>query len=290
MADPLDLVQLRPLMARSQGAREFAVGLIDGPVALDHAALALASVREMPGGAKASCSRAQSAACLHGTFVAGMLAAQRGSAAPSICPGCTLLLRPIFAESAGGDLDMPAAAPLELAQAIIACVNAGARVINLSAALVRGSAKGERELAAALDYAARYRVLVVAAAGNQATVTSSMITRHPWVIPVAGCDFRGGPSGASNMGRSIGARGLSAPCENITSLAANGAPQSLTGTSAAAPFVTGAIALLGSEFPGARPDELKLAVIQSARGARNSLVPPLLDAWAAYQSLRTLTA
>jgi subtilisin family serine protease len=57
----------------------------------------------------------------------------------------------------------------------------------------------------------------------------------------------------------------------------------LGGTSVATPFVTGAIALLWSEFPAATAAEVKLAVTQSNGVRRTTVVPPLLDAWAAYQ-------
>ena len=78
-----------------------------------------------------------------------------------------------------GDRGMPSATPRELAEAIIECINAGARVINLSAALGEPSARAERELEEALDYARSSGVIVVVAAGNQGTVGSSAITRHP---------------------------------------------------------------------------------------------------------------
>src|SRR5580658_2526082 len=207
----LDLVRLPELMKRGQGRPEIAIALIDGPVARDLADLAAARIREIPGKLKGICSRADTVACTHGTFVAGILAARRGSAAPAICPGCTLLLRPIFAESANGNGDMPSAAPAELAEAIVDSVQAGAKVINLSAALVQSSLKGEVELQKALDYAAERGVITVAAAGNQGTVGSSAITRHPWVMPVAACSLQGRPPEQSNLGNSIGRRGLSAP-------------------------------------------------------------------------------
>ena len=283
MRDPLEQVQLRPLMARSEGRSEVAVGLIDGPVASGHPDLSEARIREVPGSQGTSCLQAESVACTHGTFVAGMLVARRGSPAPAICPGCTLLVRPIFVEDANGKDHMPSADPEALAEALVDSVEAGARVINLSAALVHSPSKGERQLERALDYSARRGVIVVAAAGNQASVGSSAITRHAWVIPVVGCDLEGRPTKESNLGRSIGRRGLSAPGENITSLGTNGKPQTFGGTSAAAPFVTGAIALLWSEFPAATAGELKLAVTQPSGGERTRLVPPLLDAWAAYQ-------
>ena len=100
---------------------------------------------------------------------------------------------------------------------------------------------------------------MVAAAGNQGTVGSSAITRHPWVIAVIGCDLEGRPTTESNLGSSIGRGGLAAPGQNITSLGTNGKPQTSGGTSVAAPFVTGAIALLWSEFPGRqrRPDQAR---------------------------------
>ncbi len=78
---------------------------------------------------------------------------------------------------------MPSATPDELAAAIVDCIEAGAHVLNLSAGLVQQSPKGERELEQALYYAAKRGVIVVAAAGNQRTIGSSAITRHPWVIP-----------------------------------------------------------------------------------------------------------
>jgi hypothetical protein len=77
----------------------------------------------------------------------------------------------------------------------------------------------------------------VAAAGNQGMVGSSTITSHSWVIPVAACNGQGWPLRESNLGGSIGRRGLSAPGENVTSLGTNGKPRTFGGTSAAAPFV-----------------------------------------------------
>lgn len=280
---PIHLVRLPELMKRGEGRPEITVALIDGPVELNHPDLAGSTIREIPGKLKGTCTLADSVACTHGTFVAGMLSARRGSVAPAICPGCTLLLRPIFAETTKGNGQMPSATPEELAEAVIDSVNAGARIINLSSALVRPSPKGERELEKALNYAAHRSVITVAAAGNQGTVGSSAITRHPWVIPVAGCDAQGKPLRESNLGGSIGTRGLSAPGENITSLGTNGKPRTLGGTSAAAPFVTGTIALLWSEFLGATAAQIKLAVIQDVMPRRRSIAPPLLDAWAAYE-------
>jgi len=207
--------------------------------------------------------------------------------APAICPDCTLIIRPIFAETSSANSLMPSATPDELASAIIDCIDANAHVINLSAALTNTSAKGERRLEEVLDYSTKRSVLIVAAAGNQASVGSSAITRHPWVIPVIASDLHGRPIGYSNLGSSIGRRGLSAPGAGITSLAGNGQPPTFGGTSVAAPFVTGAIALLRSAFPNATAAAVKLAVTTASGTRRTTVVPPLLNAWAAYESLLT---
>jgi len=280
----LDLVKLTPLVDLTTGRPEVTIGLIDGPVAVSNPDLADENIREIPGSTSGTCSLSESAACGHGTFVAGILCGRRSSAAPAICPNCTMLVRPIFSENALGNSEMPNATPDELAAAIIDCIEAGAHVLNLSAGIVQQSSKSEHELEEALDYAAKRGVIIVAAAGNQGAIGSSAITRHPWVIPVAACDIRGRPIDQSNLGNSIGKRGLRAPGDSITSLGVEeGKLLKLGGTSAAAPFVTGTIALLQSEFPAATAAELKYAITQAYGPKRTTIVPPLLDAWASYK-------
>jgi subtilisin family serine protease len=280
--NPLDLVRLKPLMSLTQGRPEVLVGLIDGSVSM-HPELIGENIREIPGKLSGQCIDAKSFACVHGTFVAGILCGKRTSIAPAICSNCTLLVRPIFAETTLGNEQMPSATPSELAAAIIECIDAGARVLNMSVAIAQPSSQGERELQEALDYALNRGVIAVAASGNQGTLGSSAITRHPWVIPVVACDLQGRPISYSNLGSSIGRRGLSAPGDQITSLGTEEQTLTLGGTSVAAPFVTGAIALLWSEFPTATAAEVKLAVTQGNGVRRTTVVPPLLDAWAAYQ-------
>jgi subtilisin family serine protease len=277
----LNLVGLPQLMARTSGRPEIVIGLIDGPVALDHPDLAADNIREVPGKLPTACVDAEDAACAHGTFIAGILLARRASVAPAIAPGCSLLVRPIFAEALANEEQMPSASAADLADAIIGVIDAGARVINLSVAL-EGPSLGGGRLQDALDFAMRRGVVVVAAAGNQSAVGGSLITRHRWVIPVIAYDLRGRPMGISNLGASIGRGGLGAPGESVTSLGVN-APLTMGGTSAATPFVTGAVALTWSEFPTATAAAVRAAVIQAAAPRRTNIVPPLLNAWASYR-------
>lgn len=287
---PLDLIKLTALMERTSGRPEVKIGLIDGPVLTQHPDLPSQHLRELSGHNGSTCMQAKSAACLHGTFVAGILSAKRASPTPAICPDCTLLIRPIFPEGTSGSEHMPSTTPQELATAILDCLDSGARVLNLSLALAHPSTKGEQELEEALNQSAKRGVLIVAAAGNQGTLGSSAITRHPWVIPVVACDLQGRPLNESNLGSSIGRHGLSAPGAGITSLGTEGQPLTLGGTSVAVPFVTGAIALLWSEFPAASAAQIMLAVTQAYQPRRASVVPPILNGEAAYQNLSVIYA
>lgn len=273
-------------MDHTTGRPEIVVGLLDGPVAGDHPELATESIREMPGSSRSSCTDDDSFACLHGTFVAGILTARRGSPAPAICPGCTLLVRPIFGPTAAGEGPLPGATAEELAAALLECVAAGVHVVNLSASLTEPSPGRHRVLEEALDHALQHGVLVVAAVGNEGTIGGSLLTRHPGVLPVVAYTREGRPMDLSNLSGSAGRRGVGAPGEAITSLSAGGETLRLDGTSVAAPFVTGTLALLRSEFPAASAAEVKAAVVQASGSRRTTIVPPLLDAWMAYRVLK----
>lgn len=282
-ASPLEGVGLTRLMERSEGSPDVLVALLDGPIVDGHPDLASERI-DISHARRGSCERASSAACMHGTFVGGMLSARRGSAAPAICPGCTLLIRPIFAETVteGG---VPSATAEELVGEVIDASDAGARIINISAAVPHASSRDQRALEAAFGHAASRGAVVVAAAGNNGTVGGSVLGRQLGVLPVVACDITGRPVAGSTLGRSIGRQGISAPGDAITSLGTGGTSLTLSGSSAAAPFVTGTIALLWSEFPAATQTEIRFAVARHYARRRTTVVPPLLDAWAAYRML-----
>ena len=166
VAAALNLVRLAPLMEEGDGDPTIAVGIIDGPVDLGHPAFAGSSLRTVKPDQIAVCRGAQSAACSHGTAIAGILFAERGSPAPAICPSCTFLLYPIFPE----DDRSAAVTPGELARAIVETVHAGARIINLSLAVIPADTSVDRELDEACRYAASHGVVLVAAAGNQGRI------------------------------------------------------------------------------------------------------------------------
>ncbi|MFD9035426.1 S8 family serine peptidase [Streptomyces sp. NPDC059567] len=279
--DPLDLVGLRPLMARTAGRSSVVVGLIDGRVALDHPAFAGHPVRELT--AVAGTCRGSDVCCAHGTAVAGIIAGNDG-----VCPRCTLVSRPLFTDrptDGGPATCLSGVRTGELAEAILETVGAGAHVLNLSMAQPAPSGVRDRALETALDHAADRGVIVVVAAGNQGRVGSSVLTGHPWVIPVTAYDRAGHPMPQSNRGVSIGRHGVGAPGDRVPGLGLDGRPLALSGTSAAAPFVTATVALLRSAYPNAGPAAVRYAVTHGP-GRRRSVTPPLLDAGSAWTALR----
>src|SRR5688572_12353690 len=128
---PLDSVRLSNLMALTSGNPEISVGLIDGPVDLNHPSLHGRNIRSISMQSGGACAQVNNGACMHGTFVTGMLCANKDSSAPAICPDCTLLLRPVFSESTSHSKGMTSATPGELAVAIVECIHAGARILNM---------------------------------------------------------------------------------------------------------------------------------------------------------------
>jgi len=255
-------------------------------VALDHPDLEHANVRPLhTERTTPHLVHARHSAREHGTFVAGILAAKRTAPAPAICPQCSLLVRPIFADAIGLG-DVPACDPDTLAAGVRDCVDAGARILNLSVTLTRTSLRGERAIQDALDHAARRGVLVIAAAGNEGSIGGSVISRHPAAIPVVAYDADARPFARSNLGPSIGRRGLGAPGHKIVSLGSAGESLSRSGTSTAAPFVAGTAALLWSLYPNATANRIRAALVQSAGTRRPAIVPPLFNVWSAWRYLR----
>lgn len=254
----LERTGLSKLIERTSGRPEVKVAVIDGAVDRGHPAFANARIQEI--------GEARGAASAHGTFVAGLLR--------EICPGCTLLIRPVIGADAG-----------ELASAVTECVSAGARVLNLSVQMTGWAPQAARKLREALDSAVGRGAVVVAAAGNQGTLAGSPITSHPGLIPVSACDGEGRLLGSSNLGLSSGRRGLCAPGDGVYGLAPGGKTTRMRGTSAATPFVSAAAALLWSEFPEAEAGEIRQALLGGGR--RTTVNPPMLDTYAAWLSLKS---
>lgn len=273
----ISLPHLAPLLEASEGVPEITIAVIDGPVDTGHAGLAGASIHAVEGDPRVSCTLDGSVACQHGTFVAGVLAGARGSGAPGLAPRCRYVVRPIFSEGVDASGVIPEVTVGDLVAALREVLAAGARIVNLSLGLADSALTPHPELTEVFDEAQRRGVLLVAAGGNQGYLGPVPLFAHPQVLPVVGCDAHGQPLLDATLGPTVGRFGLMAPGMQVTSLKSGGGLRRMSGSSAAAPFVTGAAALLWSLRPRATAGAI-LSALRRGAPRRSGVVPPILNA------------
>lgn len=220
-------------------------------------------------------------ACGHGTHVAGIAAAtgNNGEGIAGMAWGVQLLpIRVLDATCSGTVADV--------AEGIVAAVERGARIVNLSLGTIQASTLLEN----ATFYAYSHGAAVIAAAGNTG---SSLVypARYPWVLAVGATDASDLRWGLSAYGPELD---LMAPGVNILSTLPFGpnsygkAPgyDTLTGTSMAAPHVAGAAALLASLPQFDSPD----AIYEALTATALDLDSPGWDSMTGYGLLQTYAA
>jgi subtilisin family serine protease len=172
----------------------------------------------------------------HGTAVAGIIAARgnNGVGLTGACWACTIMPVKVLDERGTGDTAAVAAG-------MIWAADHGARVINLSL----GGPGTTDALTAAVGYAIRKNVVIVAAAGNSGSVIPFYPATEPSVIGVAASNEEDRLYSWSNRGAWVE---VAAPGCNISTWT-GGAYVSFCGTSSATPLVSGLVALLIAARP-----------------------------------------
>ena len=216
----------------------------------------------------------------HGTMVASILAGRgafedENSGVIGTAPKAQLLSVSMAFGVPGLDTDS------QIAEGIIWAVDNGATVINLS--LTRNSVSWPKSWDEAFLYAFENDVVVVAAVGNLADGTEqvSAPASIPGVIAVAGVDRELNPSALSSVkGFTLG---VTAPSEDLGAAYPGGEYRLWSGTSAAAPIVSGLVAMIRSMYPEMNAVNVVNRVIQSARkvgfeGYSNSYGHGIIDA------------
>jgi subtilisin family serine protease len=230
----------------------------------------------------------------HGSHVAGIIGAY-GWRLPRGLAGKALML-PIRVLAAAAREDqrklIGVGALPNIDTGLKVAVDLGADVINMSF----GTAEGELEPGAPLPhvaiihYAASYGCVLIAAAGNSGRLEKFYPAALPEVIAVTSVDHSGRRSAFSTYGSHCA---LAAPGEDIVSMGIQGYRMS-SGTSHAAPFVSGAAALLvargrraGRELNGGQVRDLLVASAAPLGGGGFSPETGhgLLDAAAALRRL-----
>jgi hypothetical protein len=244
------------------------IAVIDGP----YDAVALSGILARPPVdlGDGICGVEPSSACKHGTFITGILGARADASVPGLCPGCRLLHVPLFV-----DEDAPSASIEKLANAITTAVAAGAKLVNLSLAILGDDSQRYRELALALDHAEASGAVVLVAAGNQGRLAVGQLLSHPATIPVVAVDAARRLLPDCNFGPSISRRGVAALGYQVHGYAAGGGTTVMSGTSVATAVATGTLAEIWSACPSAEAADLLAAV--ASLGPRNGPIPPMLD-------------
>lgn len=184
----------------------------------------------------------------HGTAVSAIITGQEG-----VAPNASLLSIRVLDDQGLGSV-------YEVAEGIVAAVDHGAQIINLSLGLYEDTAV----LRNAVAYADQQGVVLVAAAGNDGLEGLPFPAAYESVLAVTAVDANGQHAVFPNQSDAID---IAAPGLAILAAYDDEKSELFTGTSAAAPFVSGTLAALMSENPE-----------QSARDAVKALQNYLNDA------------
>ncbi|HEX7261226.1 MAG TPA: S8 family serine peptidase [Luteolibacter sp.] len=171
----------------------------------------------------------------HGTAVASMIIGQN-SLTPGVAPAADIVSIRIANDLGQSDSFL-------LAQGIVAAVDAGARLINISMGSLGDSALVRNAIAYARDAGSQ----IIAAAGNNGLQQVSYPAANEGVIAVGAVDALGNHLDFSNSGNQLA---ISAPGFGVNAAWLGDQAARVSGTSFSSPIVTGAIAALMSQ-PGA---------------------------------------
>jgi len=194
----------------------------------------------------------------HGTMVASLIAGQGKSSGGviGVAPGVSLMSLSIGLGVAGADTDQ------QIADAVIWAVDNGAKVINLS--LTRNSRTWPASWDEAFLYALENDVVVVSASGNRPDGTGSPSApgTMPGVLAVGGLTkAKAGSERSSTEGIAID---ITAPAEDLFGSFPGGEIRSWAGSSAAAPLVSGLVALMRQADPAASANDILQRLIASS--------------------------
>ncbi|MCS7063884.1 MAG: S8 family serine peptidase [Methylacidiphilales bacterium] len=216
------------------------IALLDTPIR-PHSAIPAGRVISMPPPKSDLLNQPETAASGHGTAIASILVGNH-PLVPGIAPQSIIHSIPVLGNDGYGD-------SFTLAQGIQMALQSGARIINLSL----GSAGDSSLLREAIADALARKVFVVAAAGNQGQPRVAFPAAYPGVLSVGAVDAAGKHLPFSNTGYDLV---LTAPGWGINAAWKDEAFVRFSGTSAAAPVVSGAIVHLLNKFPSLTPQSL----------------------------------
>ena len=194
----------------------------------------------------------------HGTFVAGVIAADRNSVgATGIAYDAEILsIRVLDDEGQGTQID--------IASGIRYAVDAGADIINISL----GGSTGSQRVSRAIEYALENDVFIVSASGNSSRSVPDYPAQYSRsfanVISVGAYDNRDSIASFSNLVGTSSSVQVDAPGVSVYSTQLDGGFRFGSGTSFSAPIVSGIAALALSANPDLTSVELRQQLIDGS--------------------------
>jgi minor extracellular protease Epr len=235
------------LWQKSQGAG-VTVAVIDSGVA-KHSSLEIADWRNFSSDSSVEDTLG------HGTHVAGIIGARSGLS-KGIAPQCNILSLKVLGHSGMGSISA-------VTEAILHAVDAKADIVCMSL----GSSKPDSGLHEAIKHAYTNGVIVVCAAGNDGGAVNYPAA-FAETIGVGAVDRTGAACEFSSRGKEIV---VAAPGADITSTWLANGYATVSGTSMAAPFVAGTLALwLGAGGKGADHSAVLKALSSTCRDVGDS--------------------
>jgi subtilisin family serine protease len=197
----------------------------------------------------------------HGTACASLIAGLGGENIAGAAPKAKILPVKVMDDQGKSD-------GFSVAQGIVYAVQKGANIINLSL----GTTSETNLLDEALNYAMDHNCLVVAASGNEGKEGENYPASLDGVLCVGAVDGGKWKASFSNYGPKVD---LAAPGVLVAAAAPGAATVLMSGTSSAAPIVSGAAASLWSENPNWSAE----AVAEKLMAEADDLGSPGADDW-----------
>jgi len=176
----------------------------------------------------------------HGSHVTGILCGKGIGMPMGVVPECKIIPVRVLGAMRQGNKKVGAGLVDNINVAMKWAVDQGADVINMSLGVRHIDGEGLPH-ESVVDYAKRKGVSIIAASGNDGTQQVYYPGGHPYVITVGAADHSGEVAQFSTYGAHVD---LIAPGADIYSSYLNQQYAFSSGTSHAAPFVSGAVAML----------------------------------------------
>lgn len=251
----------------SQGSSDVIVAIIDTGVDVSHRDL----YNVLPGWDAVTQTTPNRVRGAHGTMVTGFIGAipNNSQGVAGIAYGTTILPISFAVNNLGGIIS----SDITMTRAIEYAVNNGAKVINCSwqydSTLVGEAIKS------ALDNGC----VVVFASGNGGGAISYPANSDSRIIVVGAIDQNGNRASFSNYGNQLD---IVAPGENVYSLYPDNTTVMGSGTSFAAPQVTGVAAMVLSKYPALTASEVRYRIEKTAQKITSSVYPYTFQTLAAF--------